>query len=245
MSKEAVLVLGARSDIGQAVARRFAQAGHAVQLAARNTAGLADIKTDLELRYGVQVTTCELDVLQTGALEAFIDSLPELPITVVCAVGTMNDQEDNEQSLEAATLDMRSNFEAPALLLGLFANRFEARGRGTIVGISSVAGDRGRASNYVYGAAKAGFSAFLSGLRNRLASSDVHVLTVKPGFVATKMTEGLDLPEKLTAQPEELGEAIFTAVRKRRNVIYCRRIWWLIMLIIRSIPEGIFKKMSI
>src|SRR4051794_12389565 len=100
---------------------------------------------------------------------------------------------------------LRANFEGPALLLGLFAERFLARGSGVLIGVSSVAGDRGRGSNYAYGAAMAGFTAFLSGLRNRLAPSGVKVLTVKPGFVRTRMTAGLKLPPLLTAEPEEVG----------------------------------------
>lgn len=157
----------------------------------------------------------------------------------------MGEQEENAADLQAATTVLRANFEGPALILAELANRFEARGSGTLVGISSVAGERGRATNYVYGAAKAGFTAFLSGLRNRLAKEGVHVVTVLPGFVATRMTEDLDLPEKLTAQPEELAEAVQAAVVTGKNVIYVRRIWQLVMLIIRNIPEGLFKKMKI
>jgi hypothetical protein len=140
---------------------------------------------------------------------------------------------------------MRANFEGPATILGALANAMEARGSGTLVGISSVAGERGRASNYVYGSAKAGFTAFLSGLRNRLAGKGVHVVTVLPGFVATKMTEGMDLPARLVAQPEEVATAILAAVERGQEVIYVRRIWRLIMAIIRAIPETIFKKTSI
>ena len=142
---------------------------------------------------------------------------------------------------------MRSNCEGPARLLSVLANRMEVRRSGTLVGISSVAGERGRAANYVYGAAKAGFTAFLSGLRNRLAKdkSGVHVVTVLPGFVYTQMTRGMDLPAKLTAQPAEVGAAILKAVEKERDVIYIRPVWQGIMLAIRNIPEFQFKKMSI
>ena len=113
------------------------------------------------------------------------------------------------------------------------------------MGISSVAGDRGRKTNYIYGSSKAAFSAYLGGLRNRLDSSGVSVLTVKPGFVATKMTQDLDLPEKLTAQPNDVAEDIFNAQQKKRNILYTKAIWQLIMLIIKHIPEFIFKKLSI
>ena len=113
------------------------------------------------------------------------------------------------------------------------------------MGISSVAGERGRATNYVYGSAKAGFTAFLSGLRNRLAKNGVHVVTVLPGFVATKMTEGMDLPTRLTAQPEEVAKAVFKAVKRTKNTIYIKPIWWIIMVIIRLIPERLFKGLNI
>ena len=138
---------------------------------------------------------------------------------------------------------MRTNYEGPALLLGGFAEAFVKRNSGTIIGVSSVAGDRGRASNYIYGSAKAGFTAFLSGLRNRLARTKVHVVTVKPGFVDTRMTAGMKLPRALTAKPEEVAATIFRANQKKANVVYVRRIWLVIMSIIISLPEWIFKRM--
>lgn len=228
-----------------AIARAFAADGHAIALAARNAATLEIDKADIALRHGVDVTLHEFDALDYDGHDAFVDSLPALPETVVCAVGYMGEQEENERDMATARLVLRSNFEGPASILGLLANRFEARGSGTIIGISSVAGDRGRATNYVYGSAKAGFTAFLSGLRNRLAGKGVHVLTVKPGFVATKMTEGMNLPEKLTTDPDKLADAVLRAAKARRNVIYVKPVWALVMLIICNIPESIFKKLRI
>ena len=245
MSKEPVLILGAGSDIALATARRFAAQGHAIQLAARNPARLEALCSDIALRSNVPVNLHDFDALDIAGFDAFLDSLPELPLIAISVVGTMNPQHENETDLMAATRDIRSNFEGPALLLGLIANRFEARGRGMIIGVSSVAGDRGRATNYVYGSAKAGFSAFLSGLRNRLAGHGVHVMTVKPGFVMTRMTEGMDLPRRLTARPDEVAQAIVKGANRKQNVIYVRPIWRLIMLIIRMIPETIFKRMKI
>jgi hypothetical protein len=141
---------------------------------------------------------------------------------------------------------MRTNFEGPALLLGLLAERFAARGSGTIVGVSSVAGDRGRASNYLYGAAKAGFTAFLSGLRNRLAPVGIRVVTIKPGFVRTQMTAGMKLPPLLTAEPDEVGRAIFKAAEKGGgDVVYVRPIWRIVMLVIGLIPERVFKRLRL
>lgn len=245
MTKPPVLILGARSDIGKAVAHKFASLGYPVQLAARHAATLEADKIDTELRYGVSVSVHEFDALATDTHEAFVAALPALPQIAVCAVGLMGQQAENERDVAAAARVMRSNYEGPASILAILANRFEERRSGTIVGISSVAGDRGRAANYVYGSAKAGFTAFLSGLRNRLSKRGVHVVTVLPGFVATQMTEGMDLPAKLTAEPNEVADAIARAVERKKDVIYVRPIWRLIMLLIRNIPERIFKGINI
>lgn len=245
MTQPPVLILGARSDIGKAVAHAFAALGHPIQLAARTPDTLEPDRADIALRHNVEVTLHSFDALDIAAHEGFVDALPELPRIAVCAVGLMGEQSENEADSDKATLVMRSNFEGPASIFAVLANRFEARGSGTLVGISSVAGERGRATNYVYGASKAGFTAFLSGLRNRLAKKGVHVVTVLPGFVATQMTEGMDLPEKLTATPEAVGEAVTKAVTRQKDVIYVKGLWRLIMLIICTIPERVFKKLSI
>jgi short-subunit dehydrogenase len=240
-----VLILGATSDMARAISRAFAAKGCAIQLAARDPDRLSADKADLETRYGVEVSLHAVDALDVARHAAFVAGLPELPVVAVCAIGLMGDQAENAADMTRASLILRSNFEGPASLIGALANAMEARGSGTLVGISSVAGERGRASNYVYGSAKAGFTAYLSGLRNRLAKKGVHVVTVLPGFVATKMTEGMDLPRKLVAEPQEVADAIVKAVEKSRDVIHVRRIWWLIMAIIKAIPERIFKKTSI
>ena len=245
MSKGSVLILGARSDLAMAVAHCFAKAGYDIQLAARNADGLAANKSDIELRYDAAVACYEFDALDTASHEAFVQQLSVLPDIAVCAVGYMGDQAKNERDTQAASLVMRSNYEGPASIVAVIANYFEERGAGCLIGISSVAGERGRATNYVYGSAKAGFTAFLSGLRNRLAKKGVHVVTVLPGFVATKMTNGMDLPSKLTAQPEQVASAVFNAVQKKQNIIYVKPIWQLIMTIIRNIPERFFKVTNI
>jgi short-subunit dehydrogenase len=154
----------------------------------------------------------------------------------------MGDQAESQIDPEAAELVMRSNYVGPAAILALVANHMEAAGHGTIIGVSSVSGERGRASNYVYGSAKAGLTAFLSGLRSRLAQSHVAVITVKPGFVATSKTADLNLPKALTAQPDEVARAVIEAQRKNRDVVYVRPLWRPIMLMIRALPERLFKK---
>lgn len=242
MTKAPVLILGARSDIGRAIAHRFAAEGHPVQLAARASDTLERDRADMALRHGVAVTLHDYEALDAAG---FAEALDPQPGIVVCAVGLMGTQEDSQRDPEAAARVLRSNFEGPALTLAAFAEAFEARGHGTLVGISSVAGERGRASNYVYGAAKAGFTAFLSGLRNRLDRKGVRVITVLPGFVATRMTEGMDLPPRLTATPEEVAEALWRAVTGRRDVVYVKPVWRLVMAIIRALPEPLFKKTSL
>ena len=240
-----MLILGARSDIAMAAAHRFARDGWDILLAARNVDSLDVDRSDIELRYQAAVTLFEFDGLDIGSHTNFAGAFLELPTIVICAIGVMGEQAKSEQDVFAAANVMRSNFEGPASILSVFANHFEERGSGTLIGISSVAGERGRATNYVYGSAKAGFSAFLSGLRNRLAPKGVHVVTVLPGFVATKMTDGMNLPSKLTAQAEEVAQTIFNAVRKRRDVVYVKPIWFPIMMVIRNIPERLFKNMRL
>jgi short-subunit dehydrogenase len=239
--------LGATSDIGRATALTYALAGWDVQLAGRNLEAVQREADDIGTQSGATVSVHRLDILDSERLEEFLESLPALPDTVVCAVGELGEQSRAEKDAEHARVVMRTNFEGPALLLGLIAERFAVRGSGAIVGISSVAGDRGRASNYVYGAAKAGFTAFLSGLRNRLARAGIRVVTIKPGFVRTRMTAGMKLPGPLTAEPKEVAAAIFAAAeaKSRRDVIYVRAIWWPLMAVIRSIPEPIFKKLRL
>jgi len=244
-AKARLLILGATSDIGLATARRFARDGHPIMLAARSADALERDVADLTLRGSPEVSRHHLDILDTDSHAGFLAGLPHRPDIVLCVIGLLGDQTAAaEDPIQAAAI-LRSNFEGPALLLGRLATEFEARGRGCIIGISSVAGDRGRASNYLYGAAKAGFTAFLSGLRNRLCKSGVQVLTVKPGFVRTRMIEGMRTPAALTAQPEEVAEAIHRGWTRDRNVIYVRPVWWLIMAIIRAIPEQVFKRLSL
>jgi hypothetical protein len=243
-TSKTALVLGGTSDIGFATARAYAEAGWRVVLAGRNEAAIRRNADDLATRSGGHVEVRALDVLDTASFAPFLDGLPALPDTVVCVVGELGDQAKAQTDLDHAARVMRTNFEGPALLLTLLAARLEARGSGLIVGISSVAGDRGRGSNYVYGAAKAGFTAFLSGLRNRLSPLGVRVVTVKPGFVRTRMTEGMKLPPVLTAEADEVGRAIFKAERGG-DVLYVRPVWRGVMAIIRAIPEPVFKRLKL
>ena len=244
MIKKSVLILGSRSDIGLAIAHRFASEGHPLQLAIRNAEADEATKTDIEIRHGVKVTLHEFDVLATNTHQHFVDSLPEMPEIAICVVGLLGSQSLSEHDIHEAIKVIRSNFEGPSTILAILANRFEARGSGTIVGISSVAGERGRATNYVYGSSKAGFTAFLSGLRNRMTSKNVHVVTMVPGYVRTKMTRHLKLPQLFTSDPVDIANLVYAAVASRKDIVYSK--WWFwITAIIRIIPERLFKRMSL
>lgn len=239
-----VLIVGATSDIGLALARAYAAEGHALILTARRPEALDPVGQDLRVRHGVSVELMAYDLLDLEP-ESLVDRLTVLPDTIVLVAGVLGDQAESAAGPAIAARVMETNYVAPARLLLAAASRMRARGSGTMVGISSVAGDRGRGSNFIYGSSKAGLTAFLSGLRNSLAASGVHVLTVKPGFVRTRMTEAMTLPAKLTAEPDEVARAVLAADKRRRDVIYVRPVWRVIMGVIGAIPESRFKKLKL
>lgn len=237
-----VLIIGARSDIGRALAREYAAHGCHVILAARGD--VERERADLAVRSGAIVDAVSVDILD-GAPERFFDRLSAVPGTVVMVAGLLGDQLEAERVDTAAALVMESNFNGPARYLLAAARRMEGVASACIIGISSVAGDRGRGSNFIYGSAKAGFSAFLAGLRNASVKRGLHVMTVKPGFVRTAMTAGMKLPGPLTAEPDEVAAAIVKAHQARRDVIYTKGRWRLVMGVIRLIPEPVFKRLSL
>jgi len=245
MKDKTLLLLGAKSDMGIAIVHKFAKEGFNIQLAARNADTLEDDCSDIKIRYNVDATFHELDALDINSHKNFISSLPKLPTVVVSSIGILGNQEQDEKNVKKSIEIIRTNFEGIISILSYLANDFQIRGSGTIIGISSVAGDRGRASNYIYGSAKAGFSAFLSGLRNRLCSYGVDVITVKPGFVETKMTANINLPKVLTTNPYRVANSIYLAYKYKKNIIYVKPIWEYIMKFIKLIPESIFKKMKL
>ena len=243
-----ILIIGATSAIAEATARIFAARGDALFLVARNADRLQAIATDLNVRGAVRTATATLDVTDFAAHQAVIDRAErELGglYTVLIAHGTLSDQSEGEKSVDALRREFDINALSTMALLTTLANAFEARKSGTLAVISSVAGDRGRQSNYVYGSAKAAVSAFLSGLRQRLAKSNVDVLTIKPGFVDTPMTANIANKGLLWAKPDQIAAGIVRAIDKRRSVVYLPWFWRGIMLIIRHIPESIFKKLKL
>ena len=239
------LILGASSDIAVAIARKFANGGYDIQLAARNPSKLVALQSDLVIRYGIRATVHAFDAEQPVLHPAFFDSLAPKPDVTVCVFGYLGAQQQAESDWRECERIIMVNYTGAVSILNIVAEHYGAMGQGTITGISSVAGERGRMSNYFYGSAKAGFTAYLSGLRNRLYHKGAHVLTVQPGFVYTRMTEGMPLPKPLTATPELVATAVYDATLKKKNVIFVKWMWRWIMLIIRNIPESVFKKMKL
>ncbi|VGO12951.1 Decaprenylphosphoryl-2-keto-beta-D-erythro-pentose reductase [Pontiella desulfatans] len=239
-----VLILGATSDMAQAIAKKYAAEGWSLTLAALEKELLEPIASDLRVRAGTEIQTLEFNATDYSSHRKLYESLETKPDAVIACFGYMSDQVEVRADIEDIRRTIDINFTGMATMLGVVANDFEKRGSGSIAAISSVAGDRGRQSNYIYGSAKAGLTAYLSGLRNRLAKKGVHVMTVKPGFCRTKMTENLELPAALTASPEQVADAVYNGMRKGHNTVYTLWMWRYIMLIIRHIPEFIFKKMG-
>lgn len=240
-----LLILGAGSDIAQACAYEFAKNEHHLILAARNCQKLAPLQSDLKLKHNIQVSLAEFDALDYTNQEYFAKEWGSKADSCLLAFGYLGAQEKAEIDWNEARQIAEINYLGAVLSLQAIANVFEEKKKGCIIGISSVAGERGRKSNYIYGSAKAGFSIFLDGLRNRLYANNVHVISVKPGFVDTKMTAHLPLPKTLTANPNQVAKSIFNAYKKRKNTVYVWGIWRYIMLIIKFIPEFIFKKLNL
>ncbi|SDI37216.1 SDR family oxidoreductase [Pseudomonas panipatensis] len=243
-----ILIIGANSAIANACARTWAAQQARFFLVGRNTDKLAQVADDLRARGAKDVLTHALDMNDLQAHEAMLgnafSSLGTLDICLI-AHGTLPDQAACQQDVEVALREFSSNGLSVIALLTRLANRLEQQRSGTIAVISSVAGDRGRPSNYLYGTAKAAVTTFCEGLRARLFKAGVHVLTIKPGFVDTPMTQGLPLPKALVATPDRVARDIVGAIEKKKDSIYTPAFWTAIMLIIRSIPNFIFKRLSL
>jgi len=241
------LILGATSGIASALAKEFAAHKYDLVLGGRDRDELSALASDLSLRNSVRASVLAFDALDTQTHAAILTSfLTEagnaLAGAVVC-IGYLGDQAKAQVDWDEARLILETNFTGCVSALNILANHFELRRTGFICALSSVAGDRGRQSNYHYGAAKAGLSVYLQGLRNRLFPAGVKVITVKPGFVDTRMTYGRP-GLFLLASPESVAQGIFRAIVKGKSVVYLPWFWRPIMLIVRSIPETIFKRLK-
>lgn len=243
-----ILIIGATSAIAEATARRFASRGDALFLIGRNEPHLQAMITDLKLRGATHASSATLDVTDFAA-HAVVIERAESELggidAVLIAHGTLSDQALCQTSVDTLRREFDINAISTLALLTLLANKFEAQRHGTLAVISSVAGDRGRQSNYVYGSAKAAVSVFLGGLRQRMAKANVQVLTIKPGFVDTPMTAAIKNKGALWARPDRIAAGIVHAVDRRRSVVYLPWFWELIMLVIKHVPEPIFKRLKL
>lgn len=237
-----IVVIGATSAVAQAAIRLWAARGAALVLVGRNRDALDRVAADARVRGAASVSTHAGDLADV----VFIESLcgTTTPVVALVAHGSLTDSGPAETSAEYLDYELTLNFVSAAQWMQRLALASERAGGGTVVAISSVAGDRGRGSNHAYGAAKAGLTAFCSGLRARMSARGVHVITVKPGFIDSPMTAHIAKKGALWATPEAIAEGILKAIDKRRDVVYLPGFWALIMLIIKHVPEGIFKRLK-
>lgn len=241
-----MIVLGSNSEVAQAFVEEALNKGgkyETVYLLSSNLETAEKFAKHIEVKYLQQSEIIAFDLLKDHQFNKLDEIESDL---VFCATGYLG--EGSEEGLYDDRNTQRIidiNYGKLVPLLNFFAQKMERKRTGTIIVLSSVAGDRGRKSNFIYGSAKAALTAYLSGLRNYLFDKKVHVLTVKPGFMATKMTEGLPLNPALTATPKQAAEKIYKAYRNKKNVVYVLPVWWLIMLIIKNIPESVFKKLNL
>ena len=242
-----ILVIGATSGIAEATCRLWAARGDSLFLMGRNADKLNAVAADMNVRGASYVDTSAVDLDGTAqhaeVLSHAINSLAGLDIVFI-ALGVLGDAKEAEQSFAEANRILQTNFISVVSLLTWLANYCAQRHHGTLAVLSSVAGDRGRKSNYVYGSSKAGLSAFVDGLRNRIDREGIRVMTIKPGPVKTSMTEGMKGSDKF-ADVEAVAATLVKSIDKGTDVIYVPGIWRVIMAVIKHIPEFIFKKLNL
>lgn len=240
-----IAVFGATSGIARAVADLLAGQGETLILIGRESAALDSLAREMEARHGSKPACMAWDVLEfDGHAERFRALAAEHSLKgLFFAAGVLFPQDDCDRDPAKTRLTLDTNLTGPMIVMDLFAGHFRERGSGFISCVSSVAGDRGRGKVLAYGASKAGLTAYLAGLRHRLAGTGVFVQTVKPGFVRTRMTKGMQSP--LMAEPGRVARDITDAIRRRRQVVYTPFIWKYIMLVIKALPDAVFRRMRI
>ena len=244
-----VLILGANSLIARNFAEIVADKDKAeIYLGSRNEEELDRFGKHLQVKYGVPVYWKRFDATDYESHERYINNVISMMgfiDVLLIAFGYLGDHQKAVDEFPEARKIIETNYLGAVSVITHIQRHMRERKSGTIIGISSVAGDRGRKSNFIYGSAKAGLSEYLSGLRGWLYPYGVHVMTVKPGFVRTPMTEGMELPKLLTADPRKVAWDIYKGMKKRKDVIYTPFYWKWIMAIIKHMPEGLFKKLNI
>jgi decaprenylphospho-beta-D-erythro-pentofuranosid-2-ulose 2-reductase len=243
-----VIILGATSGIALEVQRQLSHKGCELLLVARSAERLADLQADLLLRGAAAVLTYSADLAavqnHAGVFEYVRRTCPDFD-TVLLAYGSMHDQKESEMSVDVLLEELQANFVSATAILTLFAADLERRRTGCLAAITSVAGDRGRRSNYVYGSAKGALSLFLQGLRSRLYVAGVRVITIKPGPVQTPMTDHMPNATRF-ADPDRVARDIVRALARRApDVLYTPKVWRYVMTGVRQIPETVFKRLSV
>ncbi|KLU66073.1 putative oxidoreductase [Desulfosporosinus acididurans] len=248
--RQRIVIFGATSAIAGACARQWAKQGNSIFLIGRSQeklmALLNDLRQNVSFEQTIEGVIADLNEfsLHETLLSQAEQTLGGIDIVLI-AHGTLPDQQACEQSVDLTMQEIRTNALSVIALLIILANRLETQGNGTLAVITSVAGDRGRGSNYVYGSAKGMVTLFLQGLRNRLVRRGVNVITIKPGFVDTPMTAHFAKKGVLWSKPDHIAVGIVTGIAKKRNVVYLPNLWRWIMLIIQHIPESIFKRLNL
>jgi|TARA_B100001971_G_scaffold190480_1_gene193238 hypothetical protein len=231
-----ILVIGGNSDIGYATAKVFAKNKYNIHLASRNMDQLNNKKKEIENLYAVECKVTQLDLLQDDQIVNFFDKNPKSPDIILIALGFMQSEEKNFERI------INSNYLSPLKFIEKsLINYLPQKQLKTIIGISSVAGDRGKKRNTIYSSSKSAFSSYLDGLRQRLYSDGVHVITVKPGWVATKMTRDMVLPKIMTTNANFVGNKIFKSYKSKKNTLYVPKFWLIIMFFYKMVPEILFK----
>jgi hypothetical protein len=238
-----VLIFGATSDIAQELATLYVQNNHEVTLLGIDTESLEPYKSDIEVRYSRRINLKEFDILKhTSPDPDLIEIIRSSDISIML-IGYLGDQDKADQNDDELVRIVSLNYTKVIQVINQIQRIYVTKKSGIIAGVSSVAGDRGKQSNFAYGSAKAGLSVYLDGLRNRLYTKGVHVVTIKPGFMATKMTRHMSLPKFLTASPQAAAKQIVRAVRTKRNTVYIIPVWRYISLVLQLVPDSIFKKL--
>lgn len=241
---KSVVILGSVSSVGRAIANEFARENYSIILGDINTEENERIAQDIRIRHRVLCESVYFDALDFDRHMEFIAEITKkvcgYPEGIVICFGYMPNQQEAQKNFALVKKTAEINYLGVVSILEKMMEKFEERNYGFAIVISSVAGDRGRKSNYIYGSSKSALTRYLEGLQHRLAKSNIRILIVKPGFMDTAMTYGLNLPKKLMASPEEAGRIIYKAWRKKKQVIYVKWFWRYIMLIIQHLPRFIF-----
>ncbi len=238
------LVIGGNSDIGKAISYKFAEDGYEIHLAGRSISEMERTAKDITNRYEVESQVFDLDIEDNASLNNFLYSYNQVPKIVIYAIGYLGHQKLAENSIDEANRIININFTYQIPIINHFANLMEEQKNGNIIIISSVAGLRGRATNYFYGASKSAMIAFASGLRQRLSLSNVFVMSVLPGFIRTKMTQDIEAPKLFIGDVVKVASKVFSAFKKKKTVLITPFIYRLLFLVINNLPEKLFIKLK-